>query len=427
MPVELTECPQCAGSLVSERSAIRWCANCDWNLDSFDPPPTEEKVRRLVRWNHRTAFRLNRELFAALAGAAPGSRGRSWAGVALAAASAVLLAATIGLAVLGVALIGYHFPNIVTVLPGVGLIGLAVLLRPRLGRFTGDYNAVTRAEAPTLFALVERVAAHLGAPVPSIITVSAEFNAAAAVYGLRRRTVLQLGMPLWGVLGPQQRVALLGHELGHFVNGDPTRRLLTQPAFRTLGALASVFAPEGMRGRTMTERLGLLVFRPLFWLLSRAALAGQLGLLWIGMREHQRAEYAADAVSVRAAGTEAAVALLDDLVLDTSITLAIRTTEITAQSLRATKSGVAAAWRRAAQRVRDEQADRLPVLRQHAIRAEADLLASHPPTGLRARMVESWPAQHAAIELTEADSDRIDAELAKRYLRAGRDLAHSRS
>ena len=46
-----------------------------------------------------------------------------------------------------------------------------------------------------------------------------------------------------GSLTAGERVALLGHELGHFVNGDPRRGLLTQPALTMLASAADLFRP----------------------------------------------------------------------------------------------------------------------------------------------------------------------------------------
>lgn len=415
------QCPECAGPLVSEHSKVPWCARCDWNLDAYDV----EKPRRLARWNHRTAFRLNRELFATLAAEAPRSRGWSTARLVLTTASVLLFATTVGLVVLGVwLLVGFPLTNIATVLLGLLAFGVAWLLRPRVKRFTDDHLALSRAEAPALFTLVERVAKEVGAPMPSLIVVDDEFNASAMAVGLRGRTMLRLGLPLWGVLEPQARVALLGHELGHFVNGDPTHSLLTQQAFRTLGQVSTILSPDALLVRRPAERLAQLVVWPLFWLASRAAAVGQLLLLWVGMREHQRAEYAADAAATRVAGSAGTVQFLDDLAIGDSLVLAVRTTELNARAHRLSSPGVAE-WQQAARRLRATLADRLPALRQRTIRDDANLAGSHPPAGLRARMVESWPAIPAGLELSAAESDRIDAELAKRYARAGRDLVQS--
>lgn len=63
------------------------------------------------------------------------------------------------------------------------------------------------------------------------------------------------------------------------------------------------------------------------------------------------------------------------------------------------------------------------IRRQLSIRDDVSLFAAHPPVGLRARMLASWPAQPAAVILTEAESARIDEELAKRVERVRRDIA----
>ncbi|RKT67687.1 hypothetical protein DFJ66_0863 [Saccharothrix variisporea] len=54
------------------------------------------------------------------------------------------------------------------------------------------------------------------------------------------------------------------------------------------------------------------------------------------------------------------------------------------------------------------------------------LWRSHPPAGLRARIAEAWPHAEPTVALTAEDSDRIDAELARWYARAGRDLVWAR-
>ena len=45
---------------------------------------------------------------------------------------------------------------------------------------------------------------------------------------------------------------------------------------------------------------------------------------------------------------------------------------------------------------------------------------SHPPNGLRARMVEAWPHRDPRVVFTEVDSARVDGEPAGRYARAHR-------
>jgi hypothetical protein len=51
------------------------------------------------------------------------------------------------------------------------------------------------------------------------------------------------------------------------------------------------------------------------------------------------------------------------------------------------------------------------------------LFATHPPAGLRHRMLTARSWQDPAVVLTEARAERIDAELARHYERAGRMVA----
>jgi hypothetical protein len=59
------------------------------------------------------------------------------------------------------------------------------------------------------------------------------------------------------------------------------------------------------------------------------------------------------------------------------------------------------------------------------MRDEASLFRSHPPTGLRARLVESRPQADPAVVLTEADDVAIDRELAERYRAMRASIANS--
>jgi hypothetical protein len=88
---------------------------------------------------------------------------------------------------------------------------------------------------------------------------------------------------------------------------------------------------------------------------------------------------------------------------------------------RARRAG--AAWRAAAAEARAELAAAVPALRQLSRRDETSLFASHPPTGLRARMLERRPQHAAGVVLTEQQAERIDHEIAGPVERIRRDLA----
>jgi heat shock protein HtpX len=332
------------------------------------------------------------------------------------AAAIVLLAGVFAIAVLGLWLILVDFFSFATVL-GALLIGVAVVLRPRLGRLsdlTGQGVIVRPDQVPQLFGLVKRVATAVGAPLPQVLVVGHSLNAFTTAVGLRRTRVLSVGLPLWATLEPQERVALLGHELSHFVNGDVRRGPLVQVTETTLHRVAHLFTIDGNMGNGLIEYVTALITRTIGLLVSGTARALQLLLVWTSQRDSQRAEYLADEMAAQAGGTDAAVGLADYLVVMESIDTVVR---------REARAGNGmSAWHDATRVARANLAANLPLLRRLTRHTEVSLYASHPPAGLRAEMLERRPRQAAAVMLTEPEAARIDAELATHQKRTIREL-----
>ncbi|MFI1990135.1 M48 family metallopeptidase [Actinoplanes sp. NPDC020271] len=413
-------CPKCAAATISKRSAEPWCPACEWNLDHFEKERRPEIGWRWVdRRLFRTAYWLTERQFAELRDAPSLARAATAARIATTAVSVVLLALVAALFVAGVVLLVHDFFTPINLI-GALLVLIAVVLRPRLGRLsalTRDAEELDRGRAPALFAVIDRVAAAAGTPVPDVVLLSADFNASTTTVGVRRRRVLTLGAQLWSVLDPQERVALLGHELGHFVNGDIRRGLVTQAAGSTLGAVAYLLRPDGRRTRT-GGLLGMIAEALLDLLAGTLArLVGLLHLLllWISRRDSQRAEYLADELAAKVAGSAAAIRLSDTSLLYDAIDTVVR---------REARAGNgAAAWSAAGRQAQTGLAGDIPALRQLSRRTEASLFASHPPAGLRAGLLAARAAQPAAVIVTEAEQARMDEELGAHYERVRRELA----
>ncbi|MCO8277088.1 M48 family metallopeptidase [Actinoplanes sp. TRM 88003] len=302
---------------------------------------------------------------------------------------------------------------------GLVLVGVAFLLRPRLGRvadLAGQGIELKPEQAPQLFALIERVATAVGAPRPQVLMIGYDLNAFTTAVGVRRTRVLNIGLPLWATLEPQERVALLGHELGHFVNGDIRRGPLTQVAETTLDRVAHLFDQPEATGEGIIGYLTAIITRFLGWIVATVARALQLLIVWTSQRDSQRAEYRADELAARAGGTDAAVALADHLVILESIDTVVR---------REARAGNGmSAWLDAARVARVNLAPNMPTLRRLSRHTDVSLFASHPPAGLRAAMLERTPRQAAAVTVAESDIARIDDELAVHQKRVLRELTH---
>lgn len=416
-----THCARCSEPTVTARDAAAWCPRCEWNLDRYEPDRRRPEFgwRWVDRRTHALAYRLTRRQFAELSEGRLDPSRTSPARLVLVTSSVLLFAGVLLLAAAGAWLLATYPLLSPAPIVAVALIGLAVALRPRFGRVDPLVEELSTDRAPELLALVAEVAAAIGVPPPHVVALDHSFNAYATAVGPRRRRVLCLGLPLWAALQPQERVALLGHELGHFGNGDVRRGLLTQPAFTTLGSAADLIRPVDTVGGApgLVGMLADAIAKAFQWTLSRLLFSAQLVLLWVGLREIQRAEFLADEFAARAAGSAAAVGLLDASVTRGVVEMMVR---------REARAGLGPAhWRTAAAEARAANAAHLPVLRQLSIRDEVSLFASHPPAGLRSRMAETREWRSPAVVLGDARVDRIDAELAAEYEKARRTIAWS--
>jgi heat shock protein HtpX len=394
-----------------------WCAACDWNLDRTIPSAVGWKW--LDRRLHRVAFRLTAAQFDDLAGGPLDRRSTTAARLVTLAAALVLILIVLAIAVAGLWVLIFE-PGFVSKLLGAILIGVAVVLRPRLNRLaavTQDAQPIDRKAAPELFGLIERVAEEVGAPLPQLILISYEMNAFTTTVGLRAQRVLCIGLPLWATLEPQERVALLGHELGHFVNGDVRRAPLTSVAETTLTRVAMIFRPTHEASNGIIGMIAGALSRAFARLVSVTALLLQAALYATSQRDSQRAEYLADELAARAGGTEAAVRLADHLLLLIPIETVVH---------REARAGNGMpAWHHAAQAARTNQAANIPPLRRLSRHTEASVWAGHPPNGFRAEMLERRPAHPPAVTLDAPTAARIDAELTPFTGRVRRALAEA--
>jgi heat shock protein HtpX len=418
-PDDTSRCARCSSATVSIHEATPWCPACEWNLDRYEPARHRPEFgwRWIDRRTHRLAYRLTGQQFTELGKRTLDRRRASAARVVTVTASVLLLATIAAVATVGAWLVTYHFPA-PSILLGAVALGLAFALRPRFGRLDPAAEVLTREHAPALYRLIDEVARSVRAPSPHVVAVDHAFNAYATSVGLRRRRVVCLGLPLWGALPPQERVALLGHELGHFVNGDVRRGLLTQPAFTMLASAADLIRPvssnslEGAGG--IIGLISEAISRIIQSILARLLFGAHLLLMWVGLRDTQRAEYLADELAARAAGSAAVTSLTDRLLAGDVVEMVVR---------REARAGRGAAyWRRAADEARLAGAPHLPLLRQLSIRDEVSLFAGHPPAGLRARMLREREWRTGAVVLSESESERIDAELTRHYERSRRIL-----
>jgi Zn-dependent protease with chaperone function len=280
------------------------------------------------------------------------------------------------------------------VILGVLALVLAVMLRPRLGR--PPKRTISRERIPNLWALIDDVVAALGAPKVHWIFLSSEFNASTSRLGWRRRTYVSIGLPLIAALGPRERLALIGHEIGHQVNGDPRRGSFVGTALSTLLRWNDLLRPFPVRS------LPDMVANALMAIPARLTRWTAIGLLHLIWREGQRAEYLADDLGSRVAGSDAAISALEAV-------FGVSAWEQAVHDLRHNlRPGV-----RLFDQYRELVAERATVASPEQVpegQPGFRLDATHPPTAYRIEFVRSHP-RTATVEFSADRSREIDREL----------------
>jgi Zn-dependent protease with chaperone function len=335
------------------------------------------------------------------------SSGKLDHGFHLARVAAVGVATAVHLMTVAVALAGVWFLSLgitaFTVPFAVIMFWLAFELRPRLEKRPPDL--IEPSAFPHLFRFVRDVASRTGTDDMSGVEVTGEFNAAVRRVGLRRRTYLEIGLPLIAVLRPQERVALLAHEFGHLVTGDPLRGEWIATAVNTLSAWYDVFRPRPGIRPYPTFASGFSSIAQLFAAMFSAVLRGialTIGTLLVHLtyRDSQRAEYRADLLASEIAGSEATATMLETLASHDAYVGAVTSAGI--RNL----SGLDLFT----QLDEDMQAKRA-VFRLETLPEERSTLDStHPPVGSRIQLARRATSP-ARLVLSNGESRAIDDEL----------------
>ncbi|MGC0418703.1 M48 family metallopeptidase [Embleya sp. AB8] len=415
---QFEECPQCGARVPVESRFVTWCARCDWNVDPGGAPePAPGRIdalrRRLV---HRYGEQLLIEVGSGATGRPPRSSYRALAyGLAL-----LVHGVTVALLVGGVLLLVLGWGTFLGPVLGVLLLAMACVLRPRLLSRPRGVPTLERADAPTLFAVIDEIAAAVGTSGVHVVVFDAEFNASVTRYGLRQRRMLRLGLGVWQVATPQQRVALLGHELGHYAHGDDRHGIIVGNALHSLRVWYYLLAPTPRPG--LGARLvDLLAFGP------RWAVYGVLVLLdhvTIGAAQH--AEYLADRSAARVGSSVAAVELMDRLLIGSSVAGELRRQVVAAN----TRVGRAAPRDRVgaelwtnlathAEAIPEREYERLrrvSVLRGHGVDSR------HPPTHLRRRVLGDDEQYPGSVRLDAERNAAVEAELAPTCVRLAEEV-----
>jgi Zn-dependent protease with chaperone function len=290
--------------------------------------------------------------------------------------------------------------SLVGIVFGAALVGFGIIMRPRFGPVPTE-GVVPREETPTLHELCDEIATALGTHPPSVVIIGDNFDAWWSIRSFRRKRVLALGLPLLSILEPQERVALIAHELAHGRNGDATRGFIVGGALEACEQLEGALTRrEDSLSQTYFAFAELLSYGFL-WLVSRPLVLFQHTLWLLLLRDCHRAEYFADALAARVAGSDAEIALDEKLLLHSVFeTVAMRSARGEGDLFADLRSAI------------DDVPERERERRRRMARMEGVRLTStHPPTGRRLELIEARPQESGQVFLSDERSAKIDREL----------------
>lgn len=403
------ECPECGTLVPQDPGFTPWCA-CGWNLE----PPGEASPRSLKeRFYLRLGTQHGEALFERVRQTEtmrPKASGRRFLLVVL---SVCVILTTPLLLVGAVALVALTWVNLFAIAGGLFLAACAWLLRPRL--FSIPAAQVLAPERhPNLERVVGELAKQVSAPRPAVLAASSDFNACVGAIGHSRKRGLVLGLPLMAVLESQEWIALLGHELGHLAHGDAARAQLTSTAIQTVNGWCEVLTPtsfweqeEGPGGALAAIGIYVLSFLP------RTLLKTMVHLSW---SDSQLAEYHADRMAASVAGSAGARLLIDKLMLSGTCLHALHRV-VHGKTSNTVLAEMASRARSLPPRERE---------RLHRIASlETPVLdATHPPEGLRLRMLAETTQLPGTYMLSKEDRESIEAELAESAKRVESELVN---
>ncbi|MCM2412179.1 M48 family metallopeptidase [Streptomyces sp. RKAG290] len=413
-------CPDCGTEVRTQYGFVPWCADCDWNVD---PGGAGEPAGRLETLRRGLARRHGERLYAEVSADAVLRPRRDLHGMLALALALAVHGVTAALIVGGLLLVVLGWGTALPLLGALCLV-LAFALRPRFGRLPEHGPLLLRGDAPELFALIDEVAAAVGTTGVHTVAITDEVNASVSTYGIRQRRVLTVGLGLWEILTPQERIALLGHELGHYANGDARHGLVIGNALQSLGAWWYLLA------RTPNPTFAEAAVNAVC-LLPRCAVLGLLMLLdQLTLRATQRGEYLADSWAARCGSTEAAVGLIDRLLTSDSAATTLLRESNALKAGRPGDGGGRDAWRGLWERLAAHM-DSVPAseherLLRRGARHGHGVDSTHPPTHLRRSRLLAAPPVPATVTADTARRTALDAELCAARDRVARRVVNGR-
>ncbi|SDX98923.1 M48 family metallopeptidase [Paenibacillus sp. CF384] len=404
--VQIEQCPECQSHFEANPNFMSWC-ECGWNLK---PHRQEHSPSVFASFYERLGQRVGKQLLGdmeVLEHLLPKpTKTRLFT---------LVMATVIHAISLAMVLLCLFALSIYREYPVLAILAAPMLIliwtqRPRIPKLSKDEkrDVVPREQFPTLYAFANQIADYLHMPHFEGILINEEFNASYRQVGLRQKRYLTLGLPLFSILSPAEKAALVGHEVGHGINGDSIRNLYTLTAIITLENWFGVLASAGDDEDEVEQEslIGIAAKIVGMLLMIVAFIPDLLITLFIHSfyYESQKAEYMADYLGAKVGGTEGALGLSRKMFCNITFVLSRQRFV-----LRGAKGNYFDELKAAVASIPSREFERI---RRVEMMEGSTLDRTHPPTAYRIQTLQHH-AQLApgAIQLTDVQLKQLDREL----------------
>jgi heat shock protein HtpX len=392
-------CPSCGADMGWDEEYIVWCEACEYNIN---PSHKQEYVKKLDLIYEKLGRRFGESMLQQVS-----ERQSLRPGFSFSRLAAYVLAAAVHLVSLFFLVSSIYFiaqwqESIWFAVLGLFLLALSWVTRPRFGKLDKSEQIVPREELPELYHVVDKLCETAGVrPIDGII-IDQEFNASVRTVGVRGKRILTIGLPLFTILPKDERMALLGHEIGHFANNDVARSIFVGGAIGTLATWYDLLDVQHV-----DEIEGIFGIISGFFMKGLALIPYVLFMLIIHLSWHdsQRAEYFADLVGAELSGTKSSISLMEKIQFDQIFYHVVRKAAVTNSS-----SSLLDQFRKKVEELPSKEFRRLKRVSELEL---SKLNYTHPPNAYRIQFLNSQNFYSSRISLTVEQNKKIDRELAK--------------
>jgi len=296
-------CPSCGSSMDNNFGYVVWCTECNYNIN---PSFIEEKLNKLQKIYKNMGDKFGKATLNKILESKTIEPTFSWFRLGTFLVSTLIHGFSIFCFFTSIIMIFHWYEHFWYKVIGPILFGISLITRPKVYKLDKNEQILPREEFSSLYQLVDDIAIKSGIKKVNGIIINQDYNASITTIGIRRKKILYLGLPLLSVLTKEERIALLGHELGHSANHDLSRSFYVGTAIRTVLNWYLILAPE-----RPLHHLGL--FEEISSIIMKVVAIIPYGLflllVHLSWQDKQRAEYYADLFGAKVGGTEASISL----------------------------------------------------------------------------------------------------------------------